>query len=137
MKKKMIFLIVASIVIIVIGGMVFQVSHKTNVKETKISAVKKEKTSNYTINYALKHYDSYEDFLDDNHSIQWALSEKTYVLKGDGSSKHAGGWTFKEGKGNMIQSGHERGKIDYIVTTDNKDVTTIGAIKKAFSEKNN
>lgn len=109
---------------------VFTACSKTNGQKQSIN---KEKNQNYTIKYALNHYSSYEDFLDDNHPIQWALSEKTYVLKGDGSSKHAGGWSFKTTKGNMIESGHERGKIDYIVTTDNKDVTTIGAIKKAFS----
>lgn len=119
-----------------ISLLVFTACSKTSGQ--KQSLKKEDKNQNYTIKYALKHYKSYDELLKDNHPIQWVLSDKTYVIKGDGSSKHSGGWTFKEGKGVMLRRGHKRGKsiqIDYEITTDNKDVTTLGAIRKAFSEK--
>lgn len=112
---------------------------------------KEEKVQNYTIDYALAHYKNFGDFLkdltmsdyssfeaiakSDNKFIRAGFTKDTYVLKGDGSNKHAGGWWIKQGKGNMIESGHEKGKVDYIVTTDNRDVTTLGTINKAFNQK--
>lgn len=136
MKKNKIFFVIIIVAILIIVGVTFKFTNKSNVDATKISSVKKDaENQNYTINYALNHYKSYDEFLKDNQSIQWVLKDQTYVLKGDGSSKHSGGWTFKEGEGPMIQSGHQRGKVDYIVTTDNRDVTTLGAIKKAFNQK--
>lgn len=133
--KKNIILIVTMLVILLVGGSAFKLLQSTNDKNTKEIVLKKEKSQNYTISYALHHYKSYDELLKDNKPIQGELSDKTYVIKGDGTPKHSGGWTFKEGKGTMFEISHKKGQVDYKLTTDNKDVTTLGAIKKAFQEK--